>query len=1243
MKKRFLAIFMSLCMMLGAVPLTAFAGEGGSEEAVCSCEEACTEENVNEDCGVCVGDYIECEAEKPLACICEEACTEESINKDCPLCIEDYAKCIVQNNEPIEDNKKDDDSEDDVIYKEKEDDLKEYKADETDSLSLYNFDAPGTSVDNPIEVPASGLAFNNGVVYGISQEWYKEKKKEITGSEDVEENRDFKLYVSVVIPSEIDGKAVKTIGFNSFTNSFANEKYDNGAMYVQTDDTKKSYLDIGTFSVVSVDMESADNLETIETQAFYNCTDLEGIIIFPDSLKNFGESFVFGNCTKLEGVVWSDNLEYLGDFDDGDPSGAVFYGCSNLRFATTKEKYEEAEQNGDLDTFTDLTFPDGLKFIGSQCFQNAFQPGLGLAVTIPASVETIGSQAFYNSDVKEIRYSQFVVERTADEDLTGYDYAAFKWRNDAAPDKVCLIIMADKANYDYFLNDNNGLSYVENAVTYPMDVQFKNGDDIVETEHKLYKQYIQYEMDPDTGVWSRNTDYELPEIPGGIEPEPGYKGSVWIMDGKELTVNSKVTSDTVTLRAGGELEEPQVIFNIKAYHKNGELQTATMKSGQVLTLPINEYQRIEIVPQITHPLAGSSKDDIFFWYKWNDSDDTRDGESAFKYGKQINTLKIDDISDARSGSSYYQLDIDGKKVGSSWGPSYSADTSVYTSSDKQYYIKIKLTQSAENLAYITASEYQYFADNVPEYMLSTVYDTAEELISEYLYKTFGEETYIESETLEGDYLSVDWALKAESIYSSEPGEYNTFVWTASQEEFADLGWTNTNNIPLTGEVTIQNPYSVTFIADGNTADVKYLTKSGTLAAADFPAVPVKSGYTGVWSVTEDIVNPVSNIIVTANYTPVTYSISYELDGGENDSANPVSYTVENDIVLKNPTKSGYSFTGWTYENQDEPKKDLTLPAGSVTGDLHFTAHWDKKSDGGSSSGGSSYSLSSEAYYVRYHDGDDLVKDGKYGEGERVTVKGDVFEAPLGKALAGWSTEEDGKVEYVPGDTFRMPDKSVNLYAVWEDETQIHNAYISGYPDGTVRPDKTITRAEAAVMFYNLLDEKNGYINTFTDVPENQWYSEAVITLAGMGVVNGYLDGTFRPDAPITRAEFVTMAVNFAKAGNGTYCSFADVSQDMWYYGAVAKASEKGWIGGYPDGTFGPERYITRAEVTVIINRMENREADMEFITENMKDMNIFTDLPSSHWAYSSMMEASNGHKYVRGEGYAKEIWTETNK
>ena len=1229
MKKRFLAVFLSFCMMIGLIPLTVFAGEGGSEEAICSCEEPCTEENVNVDCDVCAGDYIECKEEKTssLVCICEEPCTEENINEDCVLCIEDYAKCIVQNNEPIEDNKKDNDSKDDVIYKEKEDDLKEYKVDETDSLSLYNFDAFGTSADNPIEVSASGLAFNNGVVYGISQEWYKEKKKEITGIENVEENTDFRLYVSVVIPSEIDGKPVKTIAFNSFNNSYADAKYDNGAMYVQTDESKNSYLDIGTFSVVSVDMVNANNVETMEHQIFSGCTDLSGVVDLSNTKIEAVEKFTFSDCSKLKGVVLPDTLKRIGS--------QVFMGCTSLEFITTDDKYDRNDSD-----FTDFSLPNGLETIENHAFVNAFAD-VELTLVIPESVTTIETEAFYthwnsNYSINYLPIRTIIVKGT---DVSGYDSKAFKYNNGSINYPPRTVVMPNKEVYEEFMKKAGGLSSDKNSISYPLEVSFYKTETAQDSplyeETKLYNQSVRYIEN--NGLWYYDDNYSLPEIPDDVKPQPGYTESVWIMDGKELTVNSKVTSDTVTLRAGGELEAPQVVFNIKAYHKNGELQTVTKKSGQALTLPINQYQRVDIVPEITHPLAGSSKDDIFFWYKWNDSDDIRDGESAFQYGKQINTLTINDISDARSGSSYYQLDIDGRTVGSNWGPSYDWDTSVYTSSDKQYYIKINLTLSAENLAYVSASEYQYFADNVSEYMLSTVYNTAEELISEYLYKTFGEETYIESETREGEYLSVNWVLKAESIYSSEPGEYNTFVWTASEEEFADLGWTNTNNIPLTGEVTIQNPYSVTFIADGNTADVKYLTKLGTLAAADFPPVPEKRGYAGVWNVTEDIIKPVSNIVVTANYTPVTYSISYDLDGGENDSSNPVNYTVENDIVLKNPTRSGYSFAGWTYGNQNEPKKDLTLLAGSITGDLLFTAHWNKNSDGGSSSSGGSHT--SNTYYVRYHNDDDTVKDGKFIPGKTVTVKGNVFTAPVGKVLAGWSLEEDGEVDYKVGDTFRMPGSSVDLYAVWEDaETESHSAYISGYPDGTVGPDKTITRAEAAMMFYNLLADKNGDTRAFTDVPANQWYTKAVTSLAGKGIISGYPDGTFKPNAPITRAEFVTMAMNFANTYKGTVCSFPDVPQNMWYYGAIAGATQNGWISGYPDGTFGPDRYITRAEVTSVINRMENRAADMSFMMDHLDELRTFSDLSFGHWAYGSMMEAANGHDYTRTDQNSYEAW-----
>nr|WP_298000276.1 S-layer homology domain-containing protein [uncultured Anaerotignum sp.] len=294
----------------------------------------------------------------------------------------------------------------------------------------------------------------------------------------------------------------------------------------------------------------------------------------------------------------------------------------------------------------------------------------------------------------------------------------------------------------------------------------------------------------------------------------------------------------------------------------------------------------------------------------------------------------------------------------------------------------------------------------------------------------------------------------------------------------------------------------------------------------------------------------------------------------------------------------------------------------------------------SSSGGGSHS--SNTHYVKYHNGDEIYRDGKFIPGEEVTARGNVFTAPKGMILAGWSLKEDGRVDYKIGDTFRMPSKTLDLYAVWKEgelETLTHTAYISGYPDGTVGPDRTITRAEAATMFYNLLSDKSGTARTFADVPMNQWYANAVTTLAGMGVINGYPDGTFKPDAPITRAEFVTMAMNFAKADKGTACSFADVPENMWYYSAIAGATENGWISGYPDGTFGPDRYITRAEVTSVINRMENRAADMMFIVENLNDLRTFSDLPFQHWAYGSMMEAANGHDYTREQENTYEVWT----
>ena len=380
--------------------------------------------------------------------------------------------------------------------------------------------------------------------------------------------------------------------------------------------------------------------------------------------------------------------------------------------------------------------------------------------------------------------------------------------------------------------------------------------------------------------------------------------------------------------------------------------------------------------------------------------------------------------------------------------------------------------------------------------------------------------------------------------------------------------------------------------------------------------------------------------IYASFKPIvpnTFTIT--ASAGANGSISPSGVVLVNEGDNKTFTispDSGYKIEDVLVDGVSVGAKE-SYTFENVTTNHTISVTFDKKSDGGSSSSGGSHT--SNTYYVRYHNDNDTKRDGKFIPGETVTVKGDVFTAPVGKVLAGWSLEEDGKLDYKVGDVFRMPGSSVDLYAVWKDaETESHSAYISGYPDGTVGPDKTITRAEAATMFYNLLADKNGDTKTFTDVPANQWYTKAVTTLAGKGVISGYPDGTFKPHAPITRAEFVTMAMNFADAGKGTACSFLDVPQNMWYYGAIAGATQNAWICGYPDGTFKPDAWITRAEATSVMNRMENRAADLSFIADNLEDLRTFNDLTMQHWAYGAMIEAANGHDYTREAIDTNEVW-----
>lgn len=208
------------------------------------------------------------------------------------------------------------------------------------------------------------------------------------------------------------------------------------------------------------------------------------------------------------------------------------------------------------------------------------------------------------------------------------------------------------------------------------------------------------------------------------------------------------------------------------------------------------------------------------------------------------------------------------------------------------------------------------------------------------------------------------------------------------------------------------------------------------------------------------------------------------------------------------------------------------------------------------------------------------------------------------------------------------------------DTENHNQYLFGYPEGTFSPDQNMTRAEVAQMFYNLLVDKNVAITaSFEDVPADAWYAKSVNTLASMGIISGVGENRFEPERSITRAEFTSMAMKFTKGALDGTNVFSDVRSGDWFYEAVVGSIQYGWIEGYEDGTFRPENRITRVEVTSIVNKMLGRFADREFVAGHADELNAFSDVTSTHWGYYHIVEATNSHTYTKPSTNV-ETWTE---
>ncbi len=239
------------------------------------------------------------------------------------------------------------------------------------------------------------------------------------------------------------------------------------------------------------------------------------------------------------------------------------------------------------------------------------------------------------------------------------------------------------------------------------------------------------------------------------------------------------------------------------------------------------------------------------------------------------------------------------------------------------------------------------------------------------------------------------------------------------------------------------------------------------------------------------------------------------------------------------------------------------------------------------------------------------------------------------------------------------DSNVTVYAAWkeavaEDDKPVvvhpvpekldggdHFAYISGYPDGTIRPESNITRAEVATIFFRLLKEdvrKQNLAtdNVFDDVNTGDWFNTAISTMAKLGVVNGRTAKTFAPDEYITRAEFTTICARFDDSDLAGENKFTDVA-GHWAEKYIVEAVAYNWINGYEDNTFRPEQNITRAETATLINRVLNRVPESaDALLDTMK---VWPDNNKTAWYYVAIQEASNSHTFEHVNA-AAEKWLE---
>lgn len=450
-------------------------------------------------------------------------------------------------------------------------------------------------------------------------------------------------------------------------------------------------------------------------------------------------------------------------------------------------------------------------------------------------------------------------------------------------------------------------------------------------------------------------------------------------------------------------------------------------------------------------------------------------------------------------------------------------------------------------------------------------------------------------------------------------------------------------------------YVLTFQTNGGTnigSNNKVVAEDGTtITLSEYTTTKSGSRFIG-WYSDEALTKPVTSITLDENKTVyakwealLTYcTLTFETNGGT--TVAPVTKEKDSVISLSQHTteKTGYTFKGW-YNDAALTKKVTSI---TLDSDKTVYAKWSKNT----STGGSTVTITRYTITFEVNGGTSLDPVSKV-RGTTVDLSKYITKKE-GYSFNGWHTDKEltNKVTEIKATS------NMTLYAGWVEGdngykdapnykpdifASEHYAYLVGREDGCIWPEAKLTRAEAAEMFYRLLNsevrtEAYSVENRFKDVSADDWFNESVSTLANLEVLIGRSEGVFEPNAEITRAELTTIVARLSEASYIGQDRFDDIV-GHWAQNYINIAASIGWVYGDENGKFRPDDFITRAEVVTLINRALNRMPEIKAdMLPNMITPPDNTD--ENAWYYTAIQEAVNSHNFKRKADGVYEIWTE---